>query len=187
MADKVKYGVRKVHYAILTETSSGGVPVYTYATPVAIPGATSLSFDAAGDDSPFYADDMIYFRAVANNGYTGTLECAYLPDSFYEDIFGETLDSTDKVLVEEKGTQPKHVALLFEEEGDDTGTKFLFYEVIFSRPNRALATTTESITPQTQSVSFSAIPRSDDKIKVITTADTPDATLAAWYTSVWEA
>lgn len=187
MADKVKYGVRKVHYAVLTETEQSGSPVYTYATPVPIPGAVSLSFDAAGDDSPFYADDMVYFRAAANNGYTGNMEVAYFPDAFYKDVFGETLDATDKVLTESKGVQAKHVALLFEEEGDADGTKFLFYEVIFSRPNRSLSTTNESITPQTQTVNFSAIPRSDSKIKVITTPDTPSGTLSAWYSSVWEA
>lgn len=187
MANSVKYGVRKLHYAILTETVVGGIPSYAYANPVAIPGSVSISFDADGSSDPFYADDTVYFRASANNGYTGSIEVADLPDSFRTDVLGEVLDSTDKVILESKGADVKHVAIMFEEEGNVSDRKFLFYEVIFSRPNGAKNTTTESITPQTQTLNFSAIPRSDGAIKAITTDETTEAVKNAWYTSVWEA
>lgn len=79
MGNKVKYNLKNVHAAKLTETVSEGVTTYTYATPQAIPGAVSISLDAEGDSSPFYADGIVYFRSTANNGYSGDLEIALIP------------------------------------------------------------------------------------------------------------
>ena len=70
-----------------------------YATPQAIPGAVSISLDAEGDSSPFYADGIVYFRSTANNGYSGDLEIALIPEWFRTDILKETLDKNG-VLVE---------------------------------------------------------------------------------------
>ena len=76
-ANKVKFNLKNVHAAKLTVDNSGG---YTYATPQAIPGAVSLSLDSEGDMTPFYADGQIYYRSVSNNGYSGDLEIALIPE-----------------------------------------------------------------------------------------------------------
>ena len=34
----------------------------------------NLSLDPEGDTEPFYADDMVYYTTVANNGYSGDPE-----------------------------------------------------------------------------------------------------------------
>ena len=88
--NKVKFGLKNCHYAKATldpETNE-----VTFATPVAIPGAVNLSLDPEGDTEPFYADDMVYYTTVANNGYSGDLEIALIPDSFRKDILKETED-----------------------------------------------------------------------------------------------
>ena len=51
--NKVKFGLNKVHYAKITSYDEEGVP--TFAKPVRIPGAVSLSIDAEGEASNFYA------------------------------------------------------------------------------------------------------------------------------------
>lgn len=179
MPDKVKFGIRNVHYAVM----SADTP--TYETPVAIPGAVSLTMEASGDTTPFYADDMQYFVTVSNNGYSGDLEVAYFPESFFEDIFGYTVSTNDKVMTENAAAQPKPFALLFEEEGDVTGTKYVLYNCTCTRPSRNLATTTETTEPQTQTSTVTASPLPDRRTMAYTTADTPAQVLTAWYDEVW--
>lgn len=82
--------------AKLTRTEDGG---YSYETPREIPGAVSISLDAEGDTSPFYADGIVYFRSVSNNGYSGDLEIALISEWFRTDILKEELDKNG-VLVE---------------------------------------------------------------------------------------
>ena len=99
MSNKVKYNLKNVHAAKLTTEVVDGVTNYSYATPKAIPGAVSLSLDAEGESSPFYADGIVYFRTYANNGYSGDLEIALIPEWFRTEILKELLDSNG-VLVE---------------------------------------------------------------------------------------
>ncbi len=88
--NKVKYNLKNVHAAILTK---GDEVTFTYGTPQAIPGAVSISLDAKGDSTPFYADGIVYFRSTANNGYSGDLEMALIPEWFRTDILQEVKDT----------------------------------------------------------------------------------------------
>lgn len=184
MADKVKFGIKNVHYALKSEDASGtGAP--NYEKPVPIPGAVSFSLEASGDSTPYYADDMQYFVTVANNGYTGDLEVALFPDQFLQDVFGFTSSTNDKVMTENATVQPKQFALLFEEEGDTTGTKYVLYNCTCTRPSRSLATTTDTTEPQNQTVSVTASPLADGRTMSYTTGDTPESVMTAWYDEVW--
>jgi phi13 family phage major tail protein len=177
--DKVKFGIKNVHYAVKTDDTP------TYETPVPIPGAVNFSLEANGDTSPFYADNMQYFVTVANNGYTGDLETAMFPDTFLADIFGYSASAKDKVMTENATVQPKQFALLFQEEGDTTGTKYVLYNCACTRPSRSLATTTETTEPQTQTVSVTASPLEDGRTMAFTTGETPASVVQNWYKSVW--
>lgn len=81
MADKVKFGIKNVHIAPMTDTTAE-----TYGTVIPIPGAVSLSLEAQGDTSDFYADNTKYFVSVANNGYSGDLEIANIPEEVLKAI-----------------------------------------------------------------------------------------------------
>ena len=102
-SNKVKFGLKNCHYAIATLAADGTV---TFGTPVAMPGAVSLSLDAEGDNDPFYADDSVYYMVSNNNGYSGDFELALIPESFLTDIMHETEDANG-VIVENKDVEPE--------------------------------------------------------------------------------
>ena len=179
MADKVKFNIHNVHYAVAKD--GGG-----WDAPVAIPGAVSFSLEPQGDVSPFYADGMVYYNAVANNGYSGDLEMAMFPKDFLTAVFGMSEGTTSKVLTENSKTEPKSFALLFEEDGDTTGTKYVLYNCTATRPTRDFKTNEDSNEPSTSKISVTAAPLSDGRVLAMTQYDTPTETVNKWYTKVFE-
>lgn len=180
--NKVKFGLSNVHYALLTTSESGAV---TFGTPKPIPGAVNLNLTPQGDTTPFYADDVAYYVAVANSGYQGDLEIALIPDSFSQDVLRETLDETDKVLMENSAAESAPFALLFEFKGDQYAVRHVLYNCTAARPNVTGTTTTNTKEPQTASLTITAAALADGGVKARTTADTPDRTYNNWYTAVW--
>lgn len=181
MANKIKYGLRNCYYALATPGTGGTL---TYGTPVALPGAVSMSLSAEGEISPFYADDVIYFQSTSNNGYTGTLELALIPDSFKTDILKETVD-TNSVSLEYANTEPAEFALIFEFQGDDKATRHLFYRCTCGRPDVASATKEDSIEPQTETLNLTVMPRINDLV-VKASCPFSSAKYANWLTEVYE-
>lgn len=153
MANKVKYGLKGVHYAVATIAPDGTA---TYATPVAWPGAVSLSLDPEGDTNNFFADNIVYATFSANAGYSGELETALTPDSFYTDVLGYVSDDDGKVVIEDAGAAVVHFALLFQFEGDDTATKHVLYNCTAKRPSMEASTTEDSIEAQTDTIELTA-------------------------------
>ena len=101
--NKVKFNIRNVHYAKLTIAEDGTV---SFAAPVAMPGAVSLSLDPNGEPSTFYADGYAYYTISNNMGYEGDLELAMVPESFRTEILKETLDENIVAHVHERNDQP---------------------------------------------------------------------------------
>ena len=81
--NKVKFNICNVHYALITVDDDGEV---TFGTPVAMPGAVSLSLEPNGEPSNFYADGYAYYTIPNNMGYEGDLELAMVPESFRTDV-----------------------------------------------------------------------------------------------------
>lgn len=183
LPNKVKFGLSHVHYALLNTDESGAI---TFGTPKPIPGAVNLSLTPQGDTNTFYADNVAYYVSVGNSGYQGDLEIALLPDSFAQDVLKEQLDSTDKVMVESSAVEAAPFALLFEFSGDQHAVRHVLYNCTAARPNITGATTTNTKEPQTASLSITAAPLADGRVKAKTTADTPEAVYAGWYQSVWK-
>ena len=184
MANKIKYGLSRVYYAKATIDTSTGTATYT--TPVAIPGAVSLSMDPSGEQNKFYADNVAYASFAANAGYEGTLEVAIIPDGFRKDILGEVVDSD--IQIEKAGATATPFALLFQFEGDEDATRHVFYNVTASRPNVGSKTTEESVEVQTETLNLScgAIfnAKLDDNIVKGKISDKTKQTYTDWFNSV---
>jgi len=183
--NKVKYNLKNVHAAILNETTSNGVTSYSYSNPVSIPGAVSISLDAEGDSSPFYADGIVYFRSYANNGYSGDLELALIPEWFRTKILQEALDSNGVLVESNEHTADVKFALLFEFDGDVKGIRHVLYNCTSSRPSLESETKQESIEPGTEKLSIAADPRWDGLVKARTGNNTDDDVYNNWYKSVY--
>ena len=185
MGNKVKYGLKNVHAAILNVTENDGVTEYSYGTPKSVPGAVSLSLDAEGSTSPFHADDIVYFRTNTNNGYSGDLELALIPEWFRAEILQEKQD-TNGVLVEKSDTgESVKFALLFEFTGDVKAIRHVLYNCSASRPSLESSTKEDTIEPKTEKLSLTADPRGDGLVKARTGDTTGADTYNNWYKTVY--
>lgn len=188
MADsnRIRYGIKNVSYATATIASNGTA---TYGTPSALPGAVSISLGAEGDTSPFYADNVVYFTSVSNNGYSGDLELAKIPDDFYTDCLGYTTDSKG-VLIEDAGATPVHFALIFQFEGDASAKRTVLYNCVATRPEISSQTKAESIEPNTESISITATSIFNSTLNkdIVKASCTSTETTAynSWLTAVYQ-
>lgn len=181
MGNKVKYNLKNVHAAKLIIADG----TYKYETPKPIPGAVSISFDADGDSSPFYADGIVYFRSTANNGYSGDLEIALIPEWFRTDILKETLDKNGVLVEISKVTEMEKFALLFEFDGDVRCIRHVLYNCTASRPSIESETKEDTIEPGTEKLSLTADPREDGLVKSRTGDTTSEETYNNWYQQVY--
>ena len=181
-SNKVKFGLKNCYYAIATLAADGTV---TYGTPVAMPGAVSLSLDAEGDNDPFYADDSVYYMVSNNNGYSGDFELALIPESFLTDVMHETEDANG-VIVENKDVEPEHFALLFEFSGDQRKIRHCMYYCSATRPSVTGSTKEDSTEVQTEALSLTVSPLPSGIVKVKTGTNTTDEVYNGWYSAVYE-
>lgn len=186
--NKIKYGLKNVHVAKCTEVvdQEHGTITYTYGTPKAIPGAVNLNMDPEGEDSPFYADDMVYFRTKVNNGYAGSLEMALVPDWFRTDYLNEKLDTSGVAVENANDIEMPKFALLFQFAGDQKATRHVMYNCSASRTSLTGATKEASVEPQTETMDLVADPRQDGFVKGKTTSTTSTEVYNSWFTKVHE-
>lgn len=181
--NKVKFGLSNVHIAKITEVDGA----ITYGTPFAMPGAKSLTADPEGETTPFYADNIKYYIATSNQGYTGDLEVAMLVKDFFTQILGQTEDNNG-ALFENADDTTARFALMGEIDGDAKKRRFVYFDCTATRPGSEMNTIEESKEPQTDKVSISMNPRSTDKaIKAVIEPTTENqAVYNTFFTQVYE-
>lgn len=177
---KVRYGLKNVYYAIITETDD----TITYAKPVPLKGAVALNLTAKGDKSEFYADDSLYHGSSINQGYDGTLELALVPDNFKINVLGFKLDKNN-VLFEDAAAVPKKIALLFEFMTDKNPRRHVYYNINVSRPNFETTTKTTNIDLKTETLDITISPNLNMLVKASIDASVVSV-YNTWYDKVYE-
>lgn len=188
MADsnKIKYGIKNVYYAVATIAADGSA---TYAAPKPLPGAVNMSLEPQGETNPFYADNIVYYTSIANNGYEGDLELAKIPEDFYKDVLGYAVDANG-ALYEDANASVVHFALLFQFEGDAHAKRHVLYNCTAARPSISGATKEEGITPQTETLTITATTiyhhGYDKDIVKASVTPTESTEYNAWTTTVYQ-
>ncbi len=179
--NKVKFNICNVHYAILTVAEDG---TFSFGAPVPMPGAVSLSLDANGEPSNFYADGYAYYTISNNMGYDGDLELAMVPESFRTDVLKEELDANN-VLIENANVETENFALLFEFDGDVRKIRHVLYNCAASRPGIESQTNEDEVEVKTETLSIKATPLANGYVKAKTGDDTMDTVYQNWYSAVY--
>ena len=181
---KVRFGLSKAYYAPVTQSG--------YGTPVALPGAVSLTLNREGSEpQTFWADNIAYYvTPAANGGYTGTLTLAIVPDKFKQDVLGEVVDDNG-MQVEVADANPVSFALLYEVEGDADKKRYCFFNCTAQRAVASANTKSDSTNPDTQDLEFTAIGKdfsfgggANTKNIVKGSAEEAASAFASWYTAV---
>ena len=152
--NKVKYGIKKLFVAKITAGDASG---YTFGTPFAVPGAINLNLESQMNTTNIPADDIEdYASESVNNGYTGTVEVALLPEQFEKDILGDTNG------VENSETKPAEFAILCEFTGDQKKGRYCFWRCqLTKRPTISQRTKGENFQIDTDTLDIKVMPRLD--------------------------
>lgn len=123
---------------------------------------------------------------MTNNGYSGDLEIALIPDWFREEILGEIRDANGVLIETANNVSPVYFAMLFEFDGDQHAIRHVLYNcTVSTRPTLESSIKEDTIEPGTETLSISADPREDGLVKAKTGDDTDDTTYQNWYQAVY--
>lgn len=181
--NKVKFGLCNIHIAKITEENGEII----YGTPFKVPGARNLTTDPEGESTPFYADNIKYYIAVSNQGYTGDLEVAMTPEEFLTEILGQLKDKNG-ALIESADDVQARFALMGEIDGDVKKRRFVYYDCTATRPSNEASTIEESKDPKTDTIALTMSPRSTDKVikAVIEPSEANKKIYDTFFTKVYE-
>lgn len=180
--NKVHYDLVDVHVAPLT--FENGVP--SFGAPEALSGSISMDLAAQGSAVKLRADGMVYYQTNSNDGYSGDLNLAMVPDWFRQKYLGETIAETDKVQVENSEAEPQPFALLYGFKYDKKRRRHVLYSCMASRPGIKGENKESEKEPDTESLTLSCVPLPNGDVKASTTVDTPENVYNGWMKSVWQ-
>ena len=176
--NKITYGLSNVHVWPILSTGDDGTPAYGEI--IKVPGAKEMTLSAEGETVKFYADNIVYWTAEANNGYSGNLNIADVPATFAEKILKQIRD-VNGVLVENASETGAEFAMAMEFEGDTNKRKHVFYRCTVGRPDVSSSTKEENIEPNVAQLNITAMPRLDNHFVKASIEDTTSTAYENWY------
>lgn len=177
--NKVRYGLENLHFAYMKQDGE-------WETPIHIPGLVGFNANPDENDVEFYADNIKYYFRKVNNGYTGDVETALIPDEVLAEVLGWIIDSSD-VLVEVSDAKARPFALLAQIQGDAKNRRFVYYNCQGGRPGQSSTTQGSSADPQTETMPLEILPiRVGENYLVKAVAEQGTAAYANWFNNVYQ-
>ena len=152
MPNKVEFGLSNVHFG--TYTYDAETKKVTLGAPYHLPGAVNLSLEVEAGDSPFHADNGVYYNSFSSAGSKGELEMALFPDEFKQKFLGYK-KTKDGGVTKPFGATSGAVYMAFEADGDKNKTRVILYNCALGEIQREYSTTEKSKEPVTEKLPFS--------------------------------
>ena len=157
--NKVEFGISNLYVC----TYSDNAGTVTLGTPVAVPGAVTLTLEPEGDDNTFYADNTAYWSSFSDNGFSGSIEVAMFDDTFKKSFLGY-LELDDGGVAQIKGATKPSVCLMFQSEGDAEARRGILYNVSLGNINRSYNTTEDTVEVDTETLDITVVGDNTTKI-----------------------
>jgi phi13 family phage major tail protein len=116
--NRTEYGLSDCYYSVYANG--------TYQSPVRIPGAVSLEVSSGSTISTAKSRFFTLPVGCTVGGYSGTLEIANIPQSFFQDVLGYSVDSSG-VVIEKNKKKKVHFALLHQTKGTAENVRYCWY------------------------------------------------------------
>lgn len=127
MPNKVEFGLSNVNIAPFTPATLEAAAIIGAFQPM--PGAVSLKTEIKSESNPFYADDIKYYDSFSDEGESGELTMALIPDWFKIQYLGyKTM--ADGGVAKISGAEAKPFAMVFEGKGDANKRRHIMYNIM---------------------------------------------------------
>ena len=153
MANKVEFGISKLHVGLYTVADDGTV---TMGTPYHQKGAVSFSPEEASEKTDFYADNIVYWSGYSGGSFEGDLEVAAFDRAFKKNFLGYT-ELDDGGLAVVKGTVKPEVYVMFQVEGDAESRRIILYNGTLGAIKREFSTIEENKEPVTETLAVNIV------------------------------
>ena len=147
--NKVEFGISNLHVGTYSVNTDGTV---TMGTPYHQPGAVGFSPEEQGDNTKFYADNVVYWSQYNGGTFEGDLEVAKFSDDFKTKFLGYIVKGDGGVALLKNATKPD-VYVAFELEGDAEKRRVIYYNCSLGGIKREHKTIEENKEVETETIS----------------------------------
>ena len=188
MATKRQVGLKDFHVCkILTDVVGSGA---TYDTPVRIPGIISATMSTERSTENYYSDDIVEETFSSFNSISLEVEISNLSQSERALLLGQTV--TKGVSAASADDTAREVGIMFRSKRTDGKYRYVaLTRGKFVEPSESFATESDSVSPQTMTLTFTGIPLQCNGIYKITAdegeSDLPSDYLKTFFNTMkWE-
>ena len=177
MATKRQVGLKDFHVCkILTDVAGVGA---TYDTPVRIPGIISATMSTERSTESYYSDDIVEETFSSFNSISLEVEVSNLSQSERALLLGQTVKKG--VSAASADDTAKEVGIMFRSKRTNGQYRYVaLTRGKFVEPSESFATESDSLSPQTMTLTFTGIPLQCNGVYKIT-ADEGEAELPQDY------
>ena len=139
--NQVKHGLTNLHVAFAKESGPNGEPLWEQ--PISIPGAVQFTAAPAGSASNFYGDNGIWYSSNPGGNASGNLQLWDIPPDIKARMLGDYIDEDGRYI--EVNGQGAIFALLGQQDGTVSNTRFVYYKCTAAKAEKAYDTNTDTI------------------------------------------